>query len=215
MRIAVVLVAFFVARDAPARVLGHPRSVVETSLIAAAPPPRVASWAEALAPVEIGSERTRDSARVRLYASDGEIDPAARSDFERVAAADDEPHPLAVRLEQLVFKAAYHFKDARVLVVSGWRANAGRHGSGEALDFKLGGVRAALVAAYLRGLPRVGVGVYTNPGTQYVHLDVRVPSYYWIDASPPGAKWRERQLGDLRAGARRDASWTPDSDLPE
>ena len=112
-----------------------------------------------------------------------------------------------------MFKAAYHFKNAPVVVVSGWRANAGRHGTAEALDFKLRGVPSRSLAAYLRGLPRAGVGVYTHPRTQYVHLDVREPSFHWIDASPPGVKWREAQLGD-RTCAKRDASWVPEMDLP-
>jgi uncharacterized protein YcbK (DUF882 family) len=156
---------------------------------------------------------TEATASFRLYASDGEIDDAARENFERVAAGDAEPHALATRLEQLVVKAAYHFKVARVVVVSAWRANAGRHGTGEAIDFKFDGVRAAQLAAYLRRLPRVGVGVYTHPRTQYVHLDVRDESYHWIDASPPGVTWRPARLYDPSC-SKRDAAWTPDGDLP-
>jgi hypothetical protein len=120
---------------------------------------------------------------------------------------------LAERLEKLVFKAAYRFGGARVDVLSGWRENAGRHSAGEALDFKLRGVAAATLAAYLRSLPRVGVGIYTHPRTQFVHLDVRDESYYWLDASPPGIHGRARQLRDPRA-PQRDATWLPDMDLP-
>jgi uncharacterized protein YcbK (DUF882 family) len=126
---------------------------------------------------------------------------------------DDEPRTLAPRLEQLVVKAAYHFANARVQIVSAFRQNAGRHGTGEALDFKLVGVPAARLASYLRGLPRVGVGIYTHPRTQFVHLDVRAESYHWIDASPPGVKWREGRLADSGA-KKRDAAWTPDLDQP-
>jgi hypothetical protein len=74
-------------------------------------------------------------------------------------------------------------------------------------------VYAGRLAAYLRGLPRVGVGIYIHPRTQFVHLDVRDQSYHWIDASPPGVKWRERQLHDAHA-EKRDAAWTAQSDLP-
>ncbi len=98
-------------------------------------------------------------------------------------------------------------------MVSAWREHAGRHTSGDALDFKLTGVPAAQLAAYLRGLSRVGVGIYTHPRTQYVHLDVRDQSYHWLDASPPGVTWRERRIGDP-AQAKRDALWTASSDLP-
>ena len=150
---------------------------------------------------------------VRLYADDGEIDETARETFERVAANDAEPHALAPRVEQLLMRAAYHFGAAPVQVVSAWRERASRHGTGEAIDFKLKGVGARQLAAYLRQLPRAGVGIYTNPRTQFVHLDVRDQSYHWVDASPPGVKWHEAQIRDPGA-AKRDAAWTPEADLP-
>jgi hypothetical protein len=210
--VAVSLSLFF-ARDVSARSLGDSRLGIEALLTAAVRPARVAAWAVHLDAIEVGSTGSRDVAALRLYASDGDIDEAARASFERIAARDEDPRPLAVRLEQLVFKAAYHFKNAPVVVVSAWRANAAKHTTAEALDFKLRGVPARTLAAYLRGLPRVGVGIYTHPRTQYVHLDVREPSFHWLDASPPGVKWREAQLGD-RTCAKRDASWTPEMDLP-
>jgi hypothetical protein len=190
---------------------------VEPLLTVAQRPTRVAAWAERLPAIPVRSEGSSDGAMLRLYASDGSIDGASRAEFERIAAQTDEPHRLSLRLEQLVFKAAYHFretKDVAVVIVSGFRYHAGRHGTAEAIDFKLRGVPARALAAYLRGMPRAGVGVYIHPQTQYVHLDVRDPSYHWIDASPPGVHWHEAQIAD-RNGAERDASWQPDMDLPE
>lgn len=203
------------ASDGPAaaRGLGDARVCVETPLAAALRPARVAVWAEKLGPVEVEGAGTGGVVSIRLYGDDGEIDPAALTAFEQAASRDDEVHPLAARLVQLVFKAAYHFGGVRVMVVSGFRPHAGKHGTNEALDFKLKGVRAARLAAYLRGMPRAGVGIYTHPRTQYVHLDVREPSFHWIDASPPGVHWREGALWDRHA-AQRDASWTPEMDLP-
>jgi hypothetical protein len=186
---------------------------IETALVAADRTPRAATWAELLAPVEVCSVGGGPSASIRLYTPEGEVDEAARMRFEHVAARDGEQHVLEARLEQLVMKASYHFHGARITIVSGWREHAGRHTSGEALDFKLEKVPAATLASYLRGLPRVGVGIYTHPRTQYVHLDVREPSFHWIDASPPGVKWKERQLRDP-GREKRDASWTPECDLP-
>jgi hypothetical protein len=174
---------------------------------------RWVSWAEGLAPLEVTSAATGASATIRLYGMDGELDQLERARLENVVAVDGQQHILAARLEQLVVKAAHHFGDAQVVVVSGWREHAGRHTAGEALDFKLRGIRAAQLAAYLRELPRVGVGIYTHPRTQYVHLDVREPSYHWLDASPPGTTWRERTMRDP-GQMKRDASWTPQSDLP-
>jgi uncharacterized protein YcbK (DUF882 family) len=213
IRVLLVVLSVFVVRDAPARVLRVPRLCAETLLSQAAAPARVASWAEALPAIDVTSVRTRATTAVRLYKADGDIDEEARAQIERIASSDDAPHALAARLEQLVIGAAYHFNAARILVVSAFRAHAGRHGTGDAMDFKLKGVPPRALAAYLRGLPRAGVGIYTNPATQFVHLDVRDRSYHWVDASPPGVKGHEAQLGDAKAD-KRDAAWTPQMDLP-
>ncbi len=218
MRPAAALVACIVLGGGPALAVGPrppgARGGVDTPLGAGARAPRMAAWAASLAPIEVASVYARtSSAPFLLYTPDGAVDDAARAAFERVASGDAEPHSLALRVEQLLVKAAYHFKRTRVVLLSAWRANAGRHGTGEAVDFKVDGVRAATLAAYLRGLPRAGVGVYTHPRTQFVHLDVRGESYHWIDASPPGVHWREWQLRDPRA-RQRDAAWSPEQDLP-
>ncbi|MGD0675401.1 MAG: DUF882 domain-containing protein [Polyangiaceae bacterium] len=227
MRLIFLLIAFVATRDAADPGVRRPASSTGSeSLLAVAPRPRRgASWADALDAVDVTNVLTRASARIRLYADDGSIDAGALDAFARVSSPDPENvHALASRLVQLVVKAAHHFErdvggpkrtgpPTRVRIVSAWRAHAGRHGTGEALDFKLDGVRAAQVAAYLRQLARVGVGVYTNARTQFVHLDVRDESYHWVDASPPGVKWREAMLRDPGA-KKRDAAWTPADDLP-
>ena len=199
----------------PPHALAESRGCIETPLVAALRPARVVAWADKLAPIEVESPAKGGVASIRLYGSDGEVDPTALEAFERAASQpdDDELHRLAVRLVQLVFKAAYHFGGKRVIVVSGFRPHASKHGTNEALDFKLKGVRASILAAYLRGMPRAGVGIYTHPRTQYVHLDVREPSFHWIDASPPGVHWREGALWD-KSCTKRDAAWTPEMDLP-
>lgn len=208
-----VITSLLFVRDAPAHELAQPHSGVDTPMSVTARDVRSASWVGTLAPMEVTSLATGSSASIRLYGADGEVDEMARMRLEHLLARDGEQHILAARLEQLAVKASHHFGDAHVLVVSGWRERAGRHTSGEALDFKLQGVAAAQVAAYLRGLPRVGVGIYTHPKTQYVHLDVRDASYHWLDASPPGVNWKERQMRDP-GQVKRDATWTPDADLP-
>ena len=62
--------------------------------------------------------------------------------------------------------------------------------------------------------PRAGVGIYTNPRTQFVHLDVRDQSYHWVDASPPGVKWHEAQLRDPRRRKARRHLDAPDPTCP-
>src|ERR1700682_778125 len=118
--VPLVILSLLVARDAPARDAVAARLCAEPALSAAVRPARAAHWADGLEPIDVTSVTARTKARVRLYARDGEIDEIARADLERVTSNDPEPHPLAVRVEQLVMKAAYHFDAARVLVVSGW-----------------------------------------------------------------------------------------------
>jgi len=63
-------------------------------------------------------------------------------------------------------------------------------------------------------MPRVGVGIYTHPKTQFVHLDVREHSFHWLDASPPRRHWRERNISGKGLDAL-DSKYTPKDDWPE
>lgn len=205
-----------VAHPAARRSLEHPA--------AAARAPKRTSWATALQPVEVRNRNTNARAKIRLYGDDGAVDASALRSFMRVAAStpglpdgsDGEvAEPLDARLVQLAFRASYRFGGASIVVVSATRKGShGKHGSGEALDFQLEGVRAAALAAYVRTYPRAGVGIYTHPKTQYVHVDVRDHSYHWLDGSPPGVTWREMLLRDPHR-QRRDDGYVGAMDLPE
>jgi len=187
------------------------------------PPSASPSPFSALPELRLANLNTRESLSVQLYDAEGHVDPqsAQRLDGLLVDARDPD-HVVQTELNrrtlQLLFRAAYHFRAASVEVVSAYRRpgrrREGLHAEGRAIDFKLPGVSAAALAAYLRTLPRVGVGVYTHPRTQYVHLDTRERSFYWLDASPPGRRWRERSLRDPKLLAR-DASYRESMDLPE
>jgi hypothetical protein len=171
------------------------------------------SWAAELTAVRVigpaGSAR-----EILLYRADGTIDRAQLEAFAQVAAHPEQPVvTLSPRLVQLVVKSARHFRVSRVEIVSAARSGTGRHAHGEAIDFRLSGVDHRKLAAYLRTLPRVGVGVYTHRRTRFVHLDVREQSYHWLDASPPKRRWKEMRLRDPKAAAR-DSSYTPAMDLP-
>ncbi len=164
----------------------------------------------------------RRQADLRLYTADGRVDEACAQRLDEICAdARDPDHPLVAPIDrrtlQLVFRAAYHFGSKQIEVVSGYRKpgrrREGLHADGRAVDFRLDGVKAAELAAYLRKQSRVGVGVYTHPRTQYVHVDVRESSYHWIDASPPRKRWREQSLG--RIAPAHDAAYRPRDDWPE
>lgn len=196
------------------RTLAHPASATR----------RVAPWATALGAIDVRNRNTTAKAKVRLYADDGSLDAAALKTVMRVAAstadASTDPNaeiaePLDTRLVQLVVRASYHFGGAPIVIVSATRKGSpGKHGTGDALDFQLDGVRAGVLAAYVRTFPQAGVGIYTHPKTQYVHVDVRERSFHWLDASPPGVTWREMRLADPH-GQERDDRYSPRLDLPE
>ena len=66
------------------------------------------------------------------------------------------------------------------------------------MDMVVPGVPDEEVARFVREMGFVGVGVY--PTSQFVHVDVRPRSYFWVDFSGPRMKNRERGiLGDLAA----------------
>lgn len=179
---------------------------------------RELAWAKELSPLAVVCANTGAKAQVRLYEGDGSVDPVAVETFSRVAADSNGEFPLSDRLVQLAVKAAHHFAVQSLVVVSAYRkprrrAAPDHHAKGEALDFRLPGIDYRRLASYLRDLPRVGVGVYTDPRTHYVHLDVRDRSFHWLDASPPGVVWREALIPDPKQ-ASRDATYTPESDLP-
>ncbi len=191
------------------RLAGPPRPDAEALELA---------WAKALAPLTVECANTGARTELRLYENDGSLDASAIDSFSFIAADLNGPYPLTPRVVQLAVKAATHFHSKSLVVVSGYRkpqrkGATDHHSRGEALDFKLPGVDYRKLAAYLRTLPRVGVGVYTDPRTHYVHLDVRETSFHWLDASPPGVTWREARLPDANQ-AKRDASYSEESDLP-
>ena len=177
----------------------------------------------ALPALEVTFVNTKKSERIRLYDAFGQVDEAATRKLDAMLGDTHDPKHyetalLDRRTLQLLFRAAYHFSAHKVEVVSAYRKprrrSQGYHGRGQAIDFRLDGVAPAKLAAYLRTLPRVGVGIYTHPKTQFVHLDSRQRSFHWIDASPPGRSWRERSLGG-RTLAARDAIYTRSLDWPE
>jgi hypothetical protein len=204
-----------------ARVAAPARRALLTSSGSAVDRPE--PWAASLTSVEVLNRNTGARGEIRLYDDHGALDRGAARDFMRLAGsgrvapedASEDDERLDLRIVQLALRASYHFGGAALRIVSATRPGAhGKHGTGEALDFSLEGVDAAALAAYLRGTPRAGVGVYSHPRTQYVHLDVRERSYHWIDGSPPGVTWREQLLADPTQAAR-DASWSAALDLPE
>jgi uncharacterized protein YcbK (DUF882 family) len=174
--------------------------------------------------LRFSNQSTGQSAMVRLYDDLGHVDEGEASRLDALLADTRDPKNYASitldrRTLQLAVRAAFHFHENEVQVVSAYRKpgrrREGPHASGKAIDFKLPGVPARTLAAYLRTLPRVGVGVYTHPKTRFVHLDDREHSFHWLDASPPGRTWRELSLGGGMGLIKRDAAYLRRDDWPE
>jgi len=184
---------------------------------------RVAPAFPTLPAVVFNNQNTRERASIALYDAEGHVDEAAAAELDELLCDTRNPKERATttldrRTLQLAVRAALHFHVTEIDVVSAYRKpgrrREGPHANGKAIDFKLPGVPARLLAAYLRTLPRVGVGVYTHPRTSFVHLDDREHSFHWLDASPPGRTWREMSIGDASL-PKRDAAYRRADDWPE
>lgn len=132
-----------------------------------------------------------------------ELDRAAH--FLRAAAGDE--HPIDPRTLSMVYRIQTHFGVPEIRVVSAYRVprpgSRSNHGKGRAMDIVVPGVADEEVARFVRELGFVGVGVY--PSSQFVHVDIRPRSYFWIDFSGPRRKNREHcVLADL--ASRSDAA---------
>jgi uncharacterized protein YcbK (DUF882 family) len=178
---------------------------------------------ELLPAVRVVNQTTREARVLKLYDAAGQVDESAALELDDLLCDARNPKRHEVgrldrRTLQLMYKAAYHFDSLEIEVVSAYRKpgrrREGPHGTGSAIDFRLRDVKAQLLASYLRDIPRTGVGVYTHPKTQFVHIDNREHSFHWLDASPPRRHWREKSIGS-RDLPRLDQRYTPADDLPE
>jgi uncharacterized protein YcbK (DUF882 family) len=185
-------------------------------------PPLESTRFERLPALRVENQTTHEARELKLYDSRGQLDESAAVQLDELLCdARDPKHHEAGRLNrrtlQLLYKAAYHFGSYDVEVVSAYRKpgrrREGPHGTGAAIDFRLQGISAPRLASYLREIPRTGVGIYTHPKTQFVHLDSREHSFHWLDASPPRRHWREKSIGG-RDLEKRDALYNPAQDWP-
>jgi uncharacterized protein YcbK (DUF882 family) len=135
-----------------------------------------------------------ESLAIPVASDDGGFGSA---DLDRVAhllrAMGGDEHPVDPRTLALVYRIQVHFGVPEIRVVSGYRVpkpgSHSNHGKGRAVDLIVPGVADEEVARFARDLGFVGVGVY--PTSQFVHVDIRPRSYFWIDYSGPRMKNKE------------------------
>ncbi len=146
-------------------------------------------------------------------------------DLDRAAHLLREPasgneHPIEPRLLDVLYRIQTHFGAQEIRIISGYRTPAAiasshgsNHGRGRAIDIVVPGATDDDVAKLAREMGFMGVGIY--PVSGFVHVDVRDRSYFWIDASGPGGRNRERGiLADVAARADREATARSERGLP-
>jgi uncharacterized protein YcbK (DUF882 family) len=143
----------------------------------------------------------------------------ASADLDRIAhllrATSGDEHPVDPRTLSLVYRIETRFAVPEIRVISGYRVpkvgSRSNHGKGRALDVVVPGVADEEVARFAREMGFVGVGVY--PSSQFVHVDIRPRSYFWVDYSGPHMRNRERGIfGDL--AAKSDAAAIARGQIP-
>ncbi|MCL2777813.1 MAG: DUF882 domain-containing protein [Polyangiaceae bacterium] len=163
---------------------------------------------------------TSDHVELRALSDQGDF---SAEDLDRAAhvlrdSRSGNEHPVDPRLLSLVYRISVHFHAHEIRIISGYRTPHGSHVSnhnlGRAVDFVVPGTTDEQVAKYAREQGFVGVGVYPTSG--FVHLDVRVRSFFWVDSSGPGKRNRTHavlgklaQKSDSEALARGDHPMLP------
>jgi|HubBroStandDraft_6_1064221.scaffolds.fasta_scaffold08808_2 uncharacterized protein YcbK (DUF882 family) len=123
-------------------------------------------------------------------------------------AMGGEEHAVDPRTLALVYRIQTHFAVPEIRVVSGYRppkpGSHSNHGRGRAIDLIVPGTPDEEVARFVREIGYVGVGVY--PRSQFVHVDIRPRSYFWVDDSGPHRHSHERAiLGGQAASSDAEA----------
>ncbi|HZS36982.1 MAG TPA: DUF882 domain-containing protein [Polyangia bacterium] len=107
--------------------------------------------------------------------------------------------PMHPRLVEIVAALSRHFGDARIEVVSGYRARPygaphSKHFLGRAMDIHLNGIPAKVAARWVwANFRKVGVGFY--PKQDFMHVDVRDQDVRWVDTSRHGESAHARYFG--------------------
>lgn len=151
---------------------------------------------------------TGERYRIRVFDFAGRMRPEAIREISWALRARrfDRARTIEPRLITMLYTVGQYY-DAELRVISGYRvrgagaSRGSRHGSAHACDLDIRGVGTRTLAYHMdAAFEDVGVGYYPNSG--FVHLDVRVPSYYWTDRSRSGQRSRTRTRSPNRPAER-------------
>lgn len=153
------------------------------------------------APVTFFFQNRHEEQTFALLDDGGAANPEAvkaLSHFVRCWRTEREK-PIHPRLVEIVAALAHHYGDARVEVISGYRARPygaphSKHFLGRAMDVHVDGVSAKKAAKWVwQNFRGVGVGWY--PKQDFLHVDVRDIDVRWIDQAKHGESAHARFFG--------------------
>lgn len=155
------------------------------------------------APITFYFQNRHDEQSFQLLDDSGDVRPEivkAFSHFVRCWRTEREKsmHP---RTLEIVAAISRHFGDARIEIVSGYRARPygaphSKHFLGRAMDIHVDGVPAKVVASWVwKNFRNVGVGYY--PKQEFVHVDSRDLDVRWVDSANHGESAHANYFGRL------------------
>jgi uncharacterized protein YcbK (DUF882 family) len=155
------------------------------------------------APITFYFQNRHEEQTFNLLDDDGAVRPElvkAFSHFVRCWRTQREKQ-MYPRTVEIVAAISRHFGDARVEIISGYRAKPygaphSKHFVGRAMDIHVDGVPAKQVATWVwKNFRNVGVGYY--PKQEFVHVDSRDVDTRWVDQASHGESAHARYWGRL------------------
>jgi uncharacterized protein YcbK (DUF882 family) len=153
------------------------------------------------APITFFFQNRHEETTLAVLDADSAVKPDALkqiSHFVRCWRTEREK-PMHPRLIEIVAAVSHHFGDARIEVVSGYRARPygaphSKHFLGRAMDIHLNGVPAKVAARWVwQNFRHIGVGYY--PKQDFMHVDVRDIDVRWVDTSKHGESAHAHYFG--------------------
>ena len=155
------------------------------------------------APITFYFQNRHDEQSFAILDDTGAVRPEVLKAFSRFVRCwrTERVKQMHPRTIEIVAEISRHFGDARVEVVSGYRAAPygaphSKHFIGRAMDIHVDGVPAKQVAAFVwKNFRNVGVGYY--PKQEFVHVDSRDQDVRWVDTSAHGESAHAKYFGRL------------------
>jgi uncharacterized protein YcbK (DUF882 family) len=159
------------------------------------------SAVEQYKPITFYFENRHEEQAYQLLDESGAVRPELLKSFSHFVRCwrTEREKMMYPRTLEIVAAISRHFGDARVEIVSGYRARPygaphSKHFLGRAMDIHVDGVPAKQVATWVwKNFRNVGVGYY--PKQEFVHVDSRDVDTRWVDTSQHGESAHAKYWG--------------------